>query len=62
MVIDIEKRGYNRKEAAKYIGVAENTLVKLEDSNLVNCIKFGRRKIYPKTELDRFLESSLKKS
>lgn len=60
MVTDIVKQGYNRKEAAKYIGVAENTLVKLENSSMVNCIKFGRRKIYPKAELDRFLGSTLK--
>lgn len=61
MVINVEKQGYNREEAARYIGVAENTLVKLEKSGIVNCIKAGSRKIYPKIELDRFLASALKR-
>lgn len=57
MTTDVIKVAYNRQEAAKYIGVAENTFVKLLNSGRIKYIKAGRRLIIPKKELDRFLET-----
>jgi excisionase family DNA binding protein len=56
----IERQGYNRKEAAGYLGVSENTLVKLCRDGYVGVVQVGRRKIYNKGELDRFLSQSIK--
>jgi excisionase family DNA binding protein len=54
----IHKQGYNRKEAATYIGMAENTFMKLLNSGEVNFIRVGRRVIIPKKSLDAWLEKA----
>jgi excisionase family DNA binding protein len=55
---NIEKQAFNRKEAAAYMGLAENTFInKLVKTNRIKYIQVGRRCIFPKKELDKFLES-----
>ena len=60
MTIDVMKAAYNRAEAAAYIGVAQNTFVRLLISGAIRYVKAGRRIIVSKKELDRFLEGSEK--
>ena len=60
MKTEIIKQGYNREEAAKYIGVSVNTLVKLCRDGYIGVIQIGRRRIYNKGELDRFLSTANK--
>lgn len=51
-----DKAAFNRGEAAAYIGVSENTLVKLFQEGKVTFQKVGRRVIVSKGELDKFLQ------
>ena len=51
----VEKQALNRKEAAAYLGMAQNTFVKLMESGRVHFVKVGRRILVPKTSLERFL-------
>lgn len=55
VTLEITPQAFNRKEAAGYLGIAENTLVKLLNSGRIKCIHAGRRLIIPKRELDKFL-------
>lgn len=52
------KACYNRKEAAQYLGLAENTFVKLLNAGRIRCIRAGRRILIPKKALDDFLNSA----
>jgi excisionase family DNA binding protein len=56
MTIQIEKAAFNRAEAAAYLGMAQNTLIKLLDAGTIKHIRAGRRLIIPKMALDRFLD------
>jgi excisionase family DNA binding protein len=56
MTTEVRKVTYNRKEAASYLGLAENTFVKLLNSGKVKYIRVGRRVLIPQQSLDRFLE------
>ena len=49
------KMGFNRKEAAQYIGVSENTLVKYLKDGLIPYRKVDNRVFIARVELDRFL-------
>lgn len=51
----IQKQTFNFLEASKYIGVSPNTLTKIEITGELKCIRIGRRKLYPKASLDKFL-------
>ena len=51
----IQKQTFTRKEAAAYLGIAENSLRKFLDSGEIPYKKFGRRLIIPKTGVDNFL-------
>lgn len=55
---NIQKQAYNRKEAAVYLGMAENTFVKLLKSGEVKFIRVGRRVLIPIKALDEWLESA----
>lgn len=59
MTIEIQPAAFNRKQAARYLGLSENTLVKLIQSGRVKQIKIDRRVIIAKAELDRFLEGEV---
>jgi len=50
------KMGFNRKEAAQYIGVSENTLVKYLKEGLIRHKKVDNRVFITRVELDKFLE------
>ena len=52
---EIEKQTLNFFEAAKYVGVSPNTLTKIETEGKIRFIRIGRRKLYPKVMLDKFL-------
>jgi excisionase family DNA binding protein len=52
---EIEKQTLNSYEAAKYLGVAPNTLAKFETEGKIRFIRIGRRKLYPRVMLDKFL-------
>jgi excisionase family DNA binding protein len=45
---------FNRKEAAQWLGVSENTLVKMMYQNAICFRRFGRRIFILKSELERF--------
>jgi len=55
--MEIQKATFNRKEAAAYLGIAENSLVKLLLNGRIQYVREGRRLLIPKTAIDRFLES-----
>ncbi len=55
MTTKIEKQAFNRSEGAAYIGVAENTFVKLINEGKIQCARIGRRLIIPKISLDNYL-------
>jgi len=51
----VERQAFTRKDAAAYLGLAENTLRKLLDSGEVPYTVFGNRLIIPKAGLDNYL-------
>jgi len=55
MAIEIQPAAFNRKQAAQYLGISENTLVKLLNSGKIRFVKAESRLIIPKVELDKFL-------
>ena len=55
---NIQKQAYNRKEAAVYLGMAENTFVKLLKSGEVKFIRVGRRVLIPIKALDEWLDGA----
>ena len=55
MVSKIEKQAFTRKDAAAYLGLAENTLRKLLNSGEVPYTVLGNRLIIPKAGLDNYL-------
>ena len=59
MAQTVEKQAFNRKEAAAYLGMAENTFVKLMGSGRVHFVKVGRRILVPRTSLDSFLNGCI---
>lgn len=56
MGTEVKKAAYNRSEAAKYLGMAENTLVKLLQSGEIKFIRVGRRILIPIKSLNEWLE------
>ena len=61
MTKEVQKVAFNRKEGAAYLGIAENTLVKLLNEGRISFIRVGRRILIPKQTLDRFLDEQAKK-
>jgi excisionase family DNA binding protein len=55
--MEIQKMTFNRKEAARYLGIAENTFSKLLKEGHIRYIRAGRRILVPKKALDEFLEN-----
>ena len=55
----INKAAFNRKEASQYLGVSENTFVKLLQSGRIRHVTIGKRVLVAKAELDRFLVGGL---
>ncbi len=56
MTREFEKQALNRKEGAIYLGLAENTFVKLLDEGKIHYARVGRRLIIPKASLDNYLD------
>ena len=56
MGTEVKKAAYNRSGAAKYLGMAENTLVKLLQSGEIKFIRVGRRILIPIKSLNEWLE------
>ena len=54
---EVEKITFNRKEAASYLGLAENTFIKLLKDGSVPHIRVGRRVLIPKSAIDRFINN-----
>lgn len=50
-----EKCVLNRKEAAQYLGVAENTLAKLLTAGKIKFVRAGRRILIAREALDVYL-------
>jgi excisionase family DNA binding protein len=57
--MEIQKATFNRKEAAAYLGIAENSLAKLLLGGRIRYIRAGRRILIPKVAIDRFLEDGV---
>jgi excisionase family DNA binding protein len=55
MEANIIKMGFNRKEAAKYLGVSENTLVKYLKDEIIPFKKVDGRVFITRIALDKFL-------
>jgi len=53
--MEVVQMGFNRKQAAKYLGVSENTLVKYLREGLINYRKIDNRVFITRVELDKFL-------
>lgn len=58
MTETIEKGVYNRKETAVYLGMAENTLLKLLNNGTIPHIRAGRRILVPIKALDEWLNNT----
>lgn len=54
----VEKSVYNRRETANYLGMAENTLLKLLNNGTIPHIRAGRRILVPKQALDEWLKKT----
>jgi len=57
--MEVQKATFNRKEAAAYLGVAENTFARLLSQGRIKYIRAGRRILIPKVAIDRFLEDGV---
>ena len=55
MMTDANKVVFNKKEAAAYLGLCENSFLKLLKSGRVKYKKAGRRWLIPRKALDEFL-------
>jgi excisionase family DNA binding protein len=53
--MEVIQMGFNRKQAAKYLGVSENTLVKYIREGLIKHKKIDNRVFITRIELDKFL-------
>lgn len=53
----IQPRGLSRQQAAKYVGVSAEKLDQLGRSGVVPRLRIGRRVLYDRLALDRWLDS-----
>lgn len=54
--IELERATYSVVEAAKIIGVGENSVYEAIREKRIPCRKFGRKIVIPKAALQKFLE------
>ena len=57
-IIQIEKKGFKRAEAAIYLGVAKVTIDRLTQRGLLHPSRALRHPIYSRDDLDRFLRET----
>lgn len=50
---------FNPRDAAAYLTISPRTLWKETNARRINAARFGRRLIYPRAELDRFVAVQL---
>jgi len=53
------KAGLNFSEAAEYIGVSEMTVRRMVMRRQIVPVRIGRRVLFLRSELDRFLQASM---
>ncbi len=58
-VIKLEKIAYNTKEATEILSINRNLLDIYRRRGLIRAVKVGRYFIYPRAELERFIERNL---
>lgn len=49
----------DEREAARLLGISQRTLWGLADAGKVRAVKIGTRKLYPVSELQRYLQAQL---
>ena len=54
-----EKQAFTRKETAKVWGVSEGMVIKLDAAEKIKTIVIGRRKLVPKSEVERVLREGV---
>jgi hypothetical protein len=54
-----ERQAYTRKEAAKLWGVSEGLVIKLDTAGKIKTIRIARRKLVPKSEIERVLREGV---
>lgn len=54
-----EKLLYSHREAAALLGVGISTLAKLAQSGAIKVVRVGDRRLYSRTELERFAEQTV---
>ena len=53
------KLGYTRRELAEALGVSVKSIVRAEERGLIRSLKAWRTKIYPRSEIERFLKEGV---
>ena len=56
---DTAKLAYNTKELCAVLGISSRSLIRLEQRGLIRSSKVLRTKLYPHTEVERFLQDTL---
>lgn len=57
-----DQMSYNTKQACQIMGINRNLLDNYRRCGLIKAIKTGKIFIYPKTEIQRFLDDNLDKT
>lgn len=58
-IIQSNKIAFNTKESVELLGINRNLLDSYRKNGLIRAIKVGRYYIYPKTELESFINRNL---
>ncbi len=53
-----ERRLLNLKEAARYFNISQVTMRRLAWAHRVPCVRFGKRVMFDRPDLDKFIEQS----
>lgn len=57
--MELEKLAYKTEEACEILGINRNLLDSFRKNGLLQTIKVGRYYIYPKSELERFINKNI---
>lgn len=58
-IFNSNKIAYNTKESIEVLGINRSLLDSYRKKGLIKCVKLGRNYLYPKTELESFIQRNL---
>jgi len=59
VVLEKDRQAFTRKQAARMWGVSEGLVIKLDAARKINTIQINRRKLVPRSEVERVLREGV---